>query len=179
MRFPGRNISQIFLEIFSDFLRNFFRISVGFGTLMRNWEIFPNHSFSTVFRNCSPIFFFNSQRFPHHFPDFLWFLNNTRTFRKANNENIWDVSKDFLIFFDFLKIVVSSVLLDSKKIKAIRGKYEVFYIIFQISSFSDFLIIYGSKINNHLKYTKKKLLPSELVLEVCFVSRNLCIINFV
>ena len=61
----------------------------------------------------------------------------------------WNLSKDFLSFFDFLTIVVSSVLLDSKKIRAIRGKYEVVYIIFQISSFSDFLIIYGSKINNH------------------------------
>ena len=60
-----------------------------------------------------------------------------------------NVSKDFLSFFDFLKIVVSSVLLDSKKIRAIRGKYKVVYIIFQISSFSDFLIMYGSKINNH------------------------------
>ena len=59
-----------------------------------------------------------------------------------------NISKDFLSFFDFLKIVVSSVLLDSKKIRAIRGKYEV-YIIFQITSFSDFLIIYESKINNH------------------------------
>ena len=77
------------------------------------------------------------------------------------NENIWDFSKaliikifrniseDFFNFFDFLKIVVSSVLLESKKIRAIRGKYEAVYIIFQISSFSDFLIIYGSKINNH------------------------------
>ena len=60
-----------------------------------------------------------------------------------------NVSKDFLSFFDFLKIVVSSVLLDSKKIRAILGKYEVVYIIFQISSFSDFLIIHGSKINNN------------------------------
>ena len=93
---PGRNISQIFLEIFSDFLRNFFRISqnffkhvlrfsVGFGTLMRKWEIFPKHSFSTVFRNCSPILFLNSQRFPHHFSDFLWFLNKTLTYLKAKN----------------------------------------------------------------------------------------------
>ena len=66
--FPGRNISQIFLEIFLDFFRNlfrisqnffknFFRFSVGFGTLMRKWEIFPKHSFSTIFRNCSPILF--------------------------------------------------------------------------------------------------------------------------
>ena len=59
-----------------------------------------------------------------------------------------NISKDFLSFLDILKIFVSSVLLDSKKIRAIRGKYEV-YIIFQISSFSDFLIIYGSKINDH------------------------------
>ena len=69
---PVRNISHIFLEIFSDFLRNFLRLpqkflqnffkyflrfSVCFGTLMRKWEIFPKHSFSTVFRNCSPILF--------------------------------------------------------------------------------------------------------------------------
>ena len=65
-----------------------------------------------------------------------------------------DISKDFLSFFDFLKIVVSSVLLDSKNIffessRAIQRKYEVVYIIFQISSFSDFLIIYGSKMNNY------------------------------
>ena len=60
-----------------------------------------------------------------------------------------NISKDFLSFFDFLKIVMSSVLLDPKKIRAVRGKYEVVYIIFQISSFSDFLIIYGSKIDNH------------------------------
>ena len=60
-----------------------------------------------------------------------------------------NISDDFLSFFDFLKIVMSSVLLDSKKIRAIRGKYEVVYIIFQISSFSDFLIISGSKIDNH------------------------------
>ena len=60
-----------------------------------------------------------------------------------------NISKDFLSFIDFLKIFVSSVLLDSKKIRAIREKYEVVYIIFQISSFSDFFIIYGSKINNH------------------------------
>ena len=66
-----------------------------------------------------------------------------------------NISKDFVSFFDFLKIVVSSVLLDSKKIRALQGKYEVVYIIFQISSFSDFLIIYGSKTNNHKKYTKK------------------------
>ena len=59
-----------------------------------------------------------------------------------------NISKDFWSFFDFLKISMSSVLLDSKKIRAIRGKYEVVYIIFQISSVSDFLI-YGSKINNH------------------------------
>ena len=59
------------------------------------------------------------------------------------------ISKDFLSFFDFLKIVMSSVLLDSKKIRAVRGKYEVVYIIFQMSSFSDFLTIYGSKIDNH------------------------------
>ena len=60
-----------------------------------------------------------------------------------------NISKDFLSFFDVLKIVVSSVLLNPKKIRAIRGKYEVVYIIFQISSFSDFLIVYGSKIDNH------------------------------
>ena len=60
-----------------------------------------------------------------------------------------NISKDFLSFIDFLKIFVSSVLLDSKKIRAVRGKYEDVYIMFQISSFSDFLIIYGSKINNH------------------------------
>ena len=59
----------------------------------------------------------------------------------------WNISKDFLSFFDFLKIFVSSVLLDSKKIRSIE--YKVDYIIFQISSFSDFLIIYGSKIDNH------------------------------
>ena len=104
MKNPGKNISQIFLEIYSDFLRNFFRIfqnffkhflrfSVGFWTLMRKWEIFPKHSFSTVFWNISPILFLISQRFPRHFSDFLWFLNNTLTFRKAKNENIWDFSK--------------------------------------------------------------------------------------
>ena len=60
-----------------------------------------------------------------------------------------NMSKDFLSFFDFLKIFMSSVLLDPKKIRAVWGKYEVVYIIFQISSFSDFLIIYGSKIDNH------------------------------
>ena len=60
-----------------------------------------------------------------------------------------NISKDFLSFLDILKIVVSSVLLDLKKIRSIRGKYEVVYIIFQISSFSDFLIIYGSKIDIH------------------------------
>ena len=151
---PGRNISQIFSEIFSDFLRNFFknflRFSVGFGTLMRKWEIFPKHLFSTVFRNCSPILFLNSQRFPHQFSNFLRCLNKTLTYRKAKNDKFFqNISKDFLIFFDFLKIVVSSVLLDSTKIRAIQEKYEVVYIIFQISSFSDFLIIYGSKINNH------------------------------
>ena len=113
---PGRNISQIFLKIFSDFLRNFFRISqnffkhflrfsVGFRTLMRKWEIFPKHSFSTVFRNCYPILFLNSQRFLHHFSDFLWFLNNTLTFHKAKNENIWDFSKAliFQIFSKYLE----------------------------------------------------------------------------
>ena len=62
----------------------------------------------------------------------------------------WNMSKDFLSFIDFLKIFVSSILLDSKKIlRAIQRKHEVVYIIFQISSFSDFLIIYGSKIDNH------------------------------
>ena len=114
--YPGRNISQIFLEIFSDFLRNFFRISqnsfkhfrrfsVGFGTLMRKWEIFPKHSFSTVFRNCSTILFLNSQRFPHHFSDFLWFLNKILTYRKAKNENIWDFYKAliFQIFSEYLE----------------------------------------------------------------------------
>ena len=70
----GRNISQIFLEIFEDFLGNFLRISVGFGVLMRKWEIFPKHSFSRVFRNCSAILFLNSQRFLHHFPDFPIFF---------------------------------------------------------------------------------------------------------
>ena len=43
-----------------------------------------------------------------------------------------NISKDFLSFIDFLKIFVSSVLLDSKKIRAIRGKYEVF-----LHNFSD------------------------------------------
>ena len=59
------------------------------------------------------------------------------------------ISKDFFSFFDSLKIIMSSVLLDPKKIRAVRGKYEVVYIIFPISSFSDFLIIYESKIDNH------------------------------
>ena len=77
------------------------------------------------------------------------------------------ISKDFLSFFDFLKIFVSSVLLDSKKIRAIRGKYEVVYIIFQISSFSSFMDLKLIIIKN---IQKKKNLPSELVLEVCFVS---------
>ena len=99
---PGRKISQIFLEIFSDFLRNFFKnfftFSVGFGTLTRKWEIFLKHSFSTVFQNFFPILFFNSQRFPHHFSDFLWFLNKTQTYRKVKNENIWDFSSKALIF---------------------------------------------------------------------------------
>ena len=114
--FLGRNISQIFLEIFSDFLRNFFRISqnffkhflrfsVGFGTLMWKWEIFPKHSFSIVFWNYSPILFLNSQRFPHHFSDFLWFLNNTLTYRKAKNKNTWDFSKalTFQNFSEYLE----------------------------------------------------------------------------
>ena len=106
---PGRNFSQIFLEISSDFLRNFFRISrnffknflrfsIGFGTLMRKWEIFPKHSFSTVFRNFSPILFLNSHRFPHHFSDFLWFKKKTLTYRKTKNKNIWDFSSKALIF---------------------------------------------------------------------------------
>ena len=100
---------EIFLRLSPKFLQNFFkhflRFSVGFGTLMRKWEIFPRHSFSTVFRNCSSILFFNSQRFPHHFSDFLWFLNKTLTYRKAKNENIWDFSKAliFQIFSEYLE----------------------------------------------------------------------------
>ena len=65
---------------------------------MRKWEIFQKNSFSTVFRNFSPILFLNSQRFPHHFSDFLSFLNKTLTYRKAKNENIGDFSSKALIF---------------------------------------------------------------------------------
>ena len=48
--YPGRNISQ-------NFFKNFLRFSVGFGTLMRKWEIFPKHYFLQLF-GISPQFFF-------------------------------------------------------------------------------------------------------------------------
>ena len=128
---------------------------------MRKWEIFPKHPFSTVFRNCSPIFFKILRGFLitfQIFSDFwitLWhFVKQKMSISEISPKLLFfkffrNLSKDFLSFFDFLKIVVSSVLLHSNEIKAIRGKYQVVYIIFQISSFSDFLIIYGSQINNH------------------------------
>ena len=72
-------------DIASSLVEIFLRFSVGFGTLMRKWEIFPKHSFFSVYRNCSPILFLNSQRFPHHFSDFLSFSKNTLTFRKTKN----------------------------------------------------------------------------------------------
>ena len=49
---------------------------------MRKWEIFPK---SNNFSELLPNSFFNSQRFPHNFADFLWFLNNTLKYRKAKN----------------------------------------------------------------------------------------------
>ena len=107
---------------------------------MRKWEIFPKHSLSTVFRNCFPILFLNSQRFLHHFSDFLWFLDNTFWITwfllKIRISEISpkllffklfrNISKDFLSFFDFLKIFVSSDLLNSKKIWVIQGKWDFF-----------------------------------------------------
>ena len=148
------------LNLFYWIVVNFLQISFIYEcSELQVYEIFPKHSFSTVFWNCSPILFLNSQRFSHHFSDFLKFLNNTLTFRKAKNQSIWyfskalifqilrNISKDFLSFFDFPKIVVSSVLLDSKKIRAMRKKYEVVYIIFRsqvcqiFSSFMDLKLI--------------------------------------
>ena len=123
-------IFQIFSEYLEAFVE-FFRFS-----------IFPKHPFSTVFRSCSPIFFLNRQSFPHHFSDLLSFLNNTDISKSKKWEYLKispkllffkvfrNISKNFLSFFDFLKIVISSVLLDSNKIKAIPGKYEVVSIIF-------------------------------------------------
>ena len=98
------------------------RFSVGFGTLMRKWEIFPKHSFPTVFRNCSPILFLNSQPCPHHLSDFLRFSNNTLTFCKAKNENIWHFSKALIFqilseclegFFEFFRFSQNCRVLSS------------------------------------------------------------------
>ena len=121
----GKNFSYFWLHALVEII---LRFSVGFGTLMRKWEIFPEHSFFTVFRNCSRIFFLNSQRFPHHFLDFFWFSNNTVTFRKAKNYNIWDFSKALIFqifseclegFFEFFRFSQNCLVLPGRNISQI------------------------------------------------------------
>ena len=102
---PGKNIFQIFLEIFSEFLETFSQIFCRFWDIDEKVGDFSEALIFYSFSELLPNFFFNSQRFPHHFSDFLWFLNKTLTYRKAKNKDIWDFSKAliFQIFSGYLE----------------------------------------------------------------------------
>ena len=66
---------------------------------------------------------------------------------------IQNASKEFSSFFDLLKIVLNSA--GFRENKSYSGKISNFLHNFSDLKFSDFLIMYRSKINNHQKYTKQ------------------------
>ena len=130
---PGRNISQIFLEFsqnFSEVLQTFSQIFCTFWDIDEKVGDFSEALIFYSFSELLPNFFFNSQRFPHHFSDFLWFFNKTLIYRKIKNENIWDFSKALMFqifsgylegFFEFFRFSQNCRVLSSARFEENRS----------------------------------------------------------